>query len=271
MELITPDWSAPGCVHGLTSTRLGGVSKGPYAALNLALHVDDNPDHVARNRALLLRDAGLPAPPRWPEQCHGTQAIHAAELNDNPTLAADAVYSNTPDLVCAILTADCLPLIVCSLAGDEVAVIHAGWRGLLDGVIENTLGLFAASPARVIAWIGPGISAGAYAVDAAFRERFIAADPAFAAIFSTRGEQLTADLPRLAEMRLAAAGLRRISRYPGCTYAEAERFFSYRRDGITGRFATCAWFGNAPHRTAPVPSSGPSPPGPQRDDPATGT
>jgi YfiH family protein len=248
MEFITPNWSAPGCVHGFTSTRRGGVSSGPYADLNLALHVDDDPGNVATNRERLCRDAGLPGKPQWPEQCHGTRTVHAGDLNDTPGSAADAVYADAPGLVCAILTADCLPLIVCSLAGDEIAVIHAGWRGLLDGIIESALSRFSTPPERMIAWIGPGISARAYAVDHAFREQFVNSDPAFAAIFSTRDGQLYADLPRLAAMRLDTAGLSRISRYRGCTYGEPERFFSYRRDGITGRIATCAWLGNEPGR-----------------------
>ena len=248
MEFVRPNWSAPEQVQGFTTTRHGGVSTGPYAALNLALHVEDDPGKVAINRERLCHDAGLPHAPRWPQQCHGTRAVNAAELNDDTAVPADAVYAAAPGLVCAILTADCIPLIVCSLAGDEVAVIHAGWRGLLDGVIENTLSLFAATPAQTIAWIGPGISARAYAVDDAFRARFIASDPNYAAIFSARGDQLYADLPRLAEMRLVAAGVGRISRYPGCTYGEPERFFSYRRDGVTGRIATCAWLSGEPAR-----------------------
>lgn len=245
MEFIRPEWAAPDQVQAFTTTRQGGVSTGAYSALNLALHVADNPANVAVNRERLYQEGGLPTAPRWPEQCHGTRAVHAAELNDDAGIAADAVYSDTPGLVCSILTADCLPLIVCSLAGDEVAVIHAGWRGLLDGIIERTLAKFAAPSAQLVAWIGPGISASAYAVDDAFRARFLVADPASAAIFSTRGEQLYADLPRLAEMRLGHAGLTRVSRYPGCTYRESQRFFSYRRDGITGRFATCAWIRGA--------------------------
>ncbi len=241
MEIIRPQWSAPGRVQAFSTTRQGGVSGGTYATLNLAAHVADNPAHVATNRERLYRDGGLPAPPCWPEQCHGTHVVHAAELADPPAIAADAVYSDAPGLVCAILTADCLPLVVCSRTGDEVAVIHAGWRGLLDGIIENTLRRFAAPPAHLLAWIGPGISVSAYAVDDAFRARFLAADRTSAAIFSRRDEQLHADLPRLAEMRLALAGMTRISRYPGCTYREATRFFSYRREGVTGRFGTCAW------------------------------
>jgi len=241
VEFIRPRWSAPERVQGFSTTRHGGVSTGPYRALNLALHVADDPDKVAVNRERLYRAGGLPAPPGWPEQCHGTHAVHAAELNGHDAVVADAVYTDTPGLVCAILTADCLPLIVCSRAGDEVAVIHAGWRGLLDGIIERTLARFASPPEHMVAWIGPGISASAYAVDEAFRARFLAADPASAAIFSTRDEQLYADLPQLAAMRLGQAGITRISCYPGCTYHESERFFSYRRDGITGRFATCAW------------------------------
>mgnify|MGYP003652846983 CR=1 FL=1 len=245
MEFVRPGWSAPERVQGFSTTRQGGVSTGPYRALNLALHVADDPDKVAANRERLYHAGGLPAPPGWPQQCHGTRAVHAAELNGHDAIAADAVYTDTPGLVCAILTADCLPLIVCSRAGDELAVIHAGWRGLLDGIIERTLAWFTSTPAQMIAWIGPGISASAYAVDEAFRARFLAADPASAAIFSTRDEQLHADLPRLAGMRFGQAGISRISRYPGCTYHESERFFSYRRDGITGRFATCAWIRDA--------------------------
>lgn len=253
MEFIRPRWAAPDSVRAFSSTRHGGVSTGAYGGLNLALHVADDPAHVAINRERLYRGGELPSPPRWPTQCHGTHAVHAAELTAAGDVVADAVYSDTPGLVCAILTADCLPLVVCSLVGDEVAVIHAGWRGLLDGIIDTTLARFATSPARLAAWIGPGISAAAYAVDEAFRARFLDADPATAAIFSRRDGQLYADLPRLAEMRLGQAGISRIARYPGCTYRESARLFSYRRDGITGRFATCAWIEN------PAPSDGEAP------------
>lgn len=241
MQIIAPDWPAPRSVRGLTTTRDGGVSPAPYASLNLADHVGDDPARVSRNRARLVESRLLPHAPHWPRQVHGIHAVNAAELVDHPMLEADAVYTNTNDVVCAILTADCLPIILCSRAGDEVAVVHAGWRGLLDGIVASTLNLFTVSPQHLLAWIGPGISVAAYAVDAGFRDRFLETDERLSAAFSRQAGQWFADLGIIAEARLANAGIRSIARYRGCTFGEPARFFSYRRDRITGRIATCAW------------------------------
>ncbi|NKN33946.1 peptidoglycan editing factor PgeF [Marichromatium bheemlicum] len=239
MTPIRPDWPAPAAVRALVTTRSGGVSQGPYASLNLATHVGDDPARVARNRALLRQHAGLPSEPLWLDQVHGcVVADDAAALG----CQADAAVSAWPGRVCAVLTADCLPLLLCDREGTRVAAVHAGWRGLAGGVIERTLAALALEPSRLLAWLGPAIGPSAFEVGPEVRARFVDLDVAAADAFRPgRAGRWLADLFMLARQRLVAAGVPAVYGGGQCTHIDPQRFFSYRRDGTTGRMASLIW------------------------------
>ncbi len=241
MGAVTPNWPLASPVRALTTTREGGVSSGIFSSLNLSEQVGDDASAVAHNQNLCVTTHCLPHAPRWLRQVHGTRAVDVSNLKISVDVEADAAYSNTPDRVCAILTADCLPIVLCDDTFEEVAAMHAGWRGLLHGIIESTSSKFSAPRTRLLAWIGPGISRSAYRVDRDFRARFLDDDPEVEHAFWFNDGQWHADLYAIAESRLRACGVTNISRYHGCTFAEAERFYSYRRDGVTGRMATLVW------------------------------
>ena len=241
---IEPDWPAPAWVRALTTTRAGGVSEGPYRSLNLAGHVGDAPAQVAANRARLRAAAGLPAEPAWLEQVHGCGVcrLDAESVPGGIGRRADAAVTAHPDTVCAVLTADCLPVLLCDAGGSVVAAVHAGWRGLLDGVVEAAAVRMARPPATLMAWLGPAIGPDAFEVGDEVREAFCRRIDGAEAVFrpSPAGRWL-ADLYALARLRLAAIGVGRVSGGGLCTLTDAERFFSYRRDGATGRMATLIW------------------------------
>ncbi|WP_028485099.1 peptidoglycan editing factor PgeF [Thioalkalivibrio sp. ALE17] len=245
----------PAGVHALQTTRTGGVSTGPWAALNLALHTGDAPDHVAENRRRLEQSLGCAAPIAWPRQVHGTTVITAdalqAALKAGDTPEADAVVSDRPGAICAVQTADCLPVVLATVDGAAVGVAHAGWRGLADGVLEATIlalnGLRPGVPIR--AWMGAAIGPVAFEVGPEVREAFRAQDPeADAAFRPGAGGRLLADLYRLARQRLQRAGVAQVAGGGRCTFTEAETFYSYRRDGATGRMGTLVWFAPDPAR-----------------------
>ena len=241
---IRPDWPAPPGVHGLMTTRTGGVSLGPWSSFNLGDHVHDDPAHVAENRARLRRD--LPEAPRWLRQVHSARVV-AAGADD---VEADAVFSRTPGQVCAVLTADCLPVLFCDRAGTVVAAAHAGWRGLAAGVLEATVAAMAVPPRDIVAWMGAAIGPQAFEVGDEVRRAFIArhgeAAPAFVAHPSGEAGKWLADIYALAGVRLRSAGVEAIHGGGRCTFSEAETFFSYRRDGETGRMASLVWLAPAP-------------------------
>ncbi len=247
MIWLRPDWPAPASVFALCTTRAGGVSQGPYAALNLASHVGDDEAAVGENRARLA--AALPPGARvgWLQQVHGTSVVQASDALSPPE--ADASVSREAGATCAVLTADCLPVLFASSRGDEVAAAHAGWRGLLEGVLEATLAAMHTSPGDLLAWLGPAIGPGAYEVGPEVRAAFLAraggAGHATAACFRDAADapgHSFADLYGLARIRLAAAGITRIYGGEHCTFSEPGRFFSYRRDGVTGRMASLIGF-----------------------------
>lgn len=240
MNLMTPQWPAPSRVRACSTQRQGGISTSPWDALNLGGHVGDNPDAVARNRQLLLEEAGLPAMPQWLDQVHGTEAVRLTAGGSTP-LRADACITNQPGVVCAIMTADCLPVLFCSQDGTEVAAAHAGWRGLCAGVLENTLAQFRSPPDQIHAWLGPAIGPDAFEVGAEVRQAFMAQDPRAVQAFRPSGDRFYADIGLLAQMRLQAAGVNSISASSRCTFTQRDDFFSFRRDGITGRMATLIW------------------------------
>ena len=236
---LTPDWPAPSRVRAAMTTRAGGVSTGAYASLNLATHVGDDPAAVAENRSRLRTALGLRAEPAWLEQVHGARVVLLPRTNDGP---ADAAVCFAPGSVCAVLVADCLPVFLASRDGDRVGIAHAGWRGLAAGVVEATVAALDCDPSRLVAWLGPSIGPRAFEVGEEVREAFVAQDAGAAAAFAPgRPGRWLADLPALARRRLAAAGVDAVSGGGLCTHADAVRFYSYRRDGATGRLAALAW------------------------------
>lgn len=237
--VFIPDWPLPPGVRAASTTRLGGVSLGAYGGFNLGDHVGDDPRAVAANRAALTQALGLPAPPLWLSQVHGSAVAGA---DDPPGIAADARYADRPGVVCAVLTADCLPLLLCSDDGREVAAVHCGWRGLAAGIVGRAVARFAAVPSSVGAWLGPAIGPAAFEVGTEVRDLFVRRDAGAASCFreSTTGLWL-ADLYGLARRELAAAGVQRVYGCDLCTVADRERFYSYRRDGVTGRMASLVW------------------------------
>lgn len=238
---VVPDWPVAEHVRVLSTLRAGGVSEGPYASLNLAAHVGDRPNAVAANRLLLREAAHLPGEPLWLEQVHGTRvADHAGEAR--AAQPADASVAFAPGRVCAVLTADCLPVVFSDRLGTRVGVAHAGWRGLLGGVLQATIAALQLPGPQLHAWLGPAIGPDAFEVGPEVREAYRARDAGTAACFvaNERG-RYRADLYGLARRMLTSAGVESVHGGGWCTHADAARFFSYRRDGVTGRMATLAW------------------------------
>lgn len=244
-RIITPDWPAPKQVKAYFSTRLGGISHPPYDCLNLGDHVQDKPDNVIANRQTFANAINLPVNLRWLYQVHGT---HVAELpsKEEGDLPADAAFSKTLGQVCAVMVADCLPLLLCDPKRGEVAACHAGWRGLCAGVIEACVAKFSV-PQDVMVWLGPAIGPKSFEVGSEVREAFIQQQAEAEMAFTQGAEQdksqdkWLADLYLLARQRLASCGIQQIYGGDFCTYTDKERFFSYRRDGVTGRMAGVIW------------------------------
>ncbi|WP_133511997.1 peptidoglycan editing factor PgeF [Candidatus Thiosymbion oneisti] len=242
---IEPSWPAPPRVRALCTTRGGGVSTGPFAGLNLADHVGDEPSLVVQNRALLRARLGLPTEPHWLRQVHGCRVADA--VREPRACRADAVIAMGPREVCAVLTADCLPLLLCDAAGTRVAAVHAGWRGLAQGIIEATIARLAVPPRVILCWLGPAIGPETFEVGAEVRARFLAqggkdTKAAFVPAPGDKwGDKWLANLYALARERLRACGVDRVWGGEFCTYSDPERFFSYRRDKITGRMASLIW------------------------------
>ena len=240
-DLIIPNWPAPTNVKALQTTRVGGISHAPYNSLNLGSHVKDDPLHVAHNRQLLSQF--LPSEPVWLNQVHGVNVVDAAQTDC--VQEADASFSTRKNVVCITMTADCLPILLCDTAGTLVASIHAGWRGLFDNVIEATIAKLPVKPANIMAWLGPAIGPNAFEVGAEVREQFIAQDGQAQAAFNPHGDKFFCNIYQIAAQRLNNCGINQI--YGGgisadfCTYTQKEQFFSYRRDGVTGRMATLIW------------------------------
>lgn len=243
-DWIVPDWPAPARVRSLVTTRQGGVSRPPYASLNLGDHVGDDPLAVAANRQKLGQN--LPAEPRWLNQVHGTVVVDAASaLASSPVLTADAAFSRASAVVCAVLTADCLPVLFCDRAGSVVAAAHAGWRGLQAGVLEQTVAAMGTTSSGLMAYLGPAIGVQAFAVGDEVRSAFVDTHAEAAAAFVPLQEAVAgswlADLCLLARQRLARLGVEAVFGGGYCTVEQANRFFSYRREGATGRMASLIW------------------------------
>ncbi len=258
-DWIIPDWPAPARVRSLLTTRHGGVSRGVYASLNLGDHVGDEAQAVAENRARVA--AKLPATPKWLQQVHGTTVLDASALAGTALEPpkADAIFSRRPDDVCVVMTADCLPVLLCDQSGSVVAAVHAGWRGLQAGVLERTVATMACPSARLLAYLGPAIGPEAFEVGDEVRDAFLAAsDEALIAFKSLNRRENTpceahpngserssgkwlANIYLLARQRLAHLGIEKVYGGDYCTVRDPQRFFSYRRDGVTGRMAAFIW------------------------------
>lgn len=234
---IPAEWPAPANVVAGTTLRSGGVSQGEFAALNLAAHVGDDPVSVAENRRRFQTNFSLPNDPVWLRQVHGTRVVLGDAALTQPE--ADAIVAREVGVVCAVLTADCLPVVLTTEDGSEVAAAHVGWRGLCAGILEETVAAFKVPPEQILVWLGPAISMPAFEVGAEVREQFVNKGEAAADFFSENGRgRWQADLYGLATLRLKNCGVTRVFGGGCCTYSEQDRFFSYRRDGRCGRMAT---------------------------------
>ena len=253
---LTPDWpDAPDNIGALSTLRGGGVSAAPYddgngaGGLNLGLHVGDDPGQVEHNRRLL--ETVLPSQPAWLSQVHGTTVVDAAALAPEQAPQADASVSSARGVVCAILTADCLPVLFCTVDGSLVAAAHAGWRGLAGGVLSRTVAAMRAQGAgEILAWLGPAIGAQQFEVGADVLQAFLDCAPDQAGVqqvraafvpLASRAGKYRADIYALARIVLRQDGVQRIAGGEFCTVSDPLRFYSYRRDGVTGRQASLIW------------------------------
>lgn len=242
---LQADWPAPANVRALTTLRSGpGVSLPPFDRFNLGLRCGDDPAHALENRRILRRELGLPAEPCWLNQVHGAGVVRFGSTNADSTEepVADASMTGSAGTVLAILTADCLPVLFCNEAGSEVAAAHAGWRGLVGGVLEATVHAMQSPPSTLMAWLGPAAGPLAYEIGTEVRDAFVESCEADASAFvATRPGHWKVDLYALARRRLRDAGVLRISGGDHCTISDSDRFYSHRRDQRTGRMASVIW------------------------------
>lgn len=240
IDWLPADWPASSSIRAGTTLRGTGPSRAPYDHFNLALHVGDDPDTVLANRASLRRQLDLPAEPCWLEQVHGVVVVDAARRAGQAQ--ADAAYSHQPGAVCVVMTADCLPVLFCDRAGSTVAAAHAGWRGLADGILEATIQQAGLAPGESLAWLGPAIGAAVYEVGEEVRQAFLCQAMHDDSAFVPHGPgKYLMDIYTLARQRLQALGLNEIYGGEHCTFKQAGEFYSYRRDGTTGRMASLIW------------------------------
>ncbi len=239
-DWIIPDWPAPENVRAITTTRNGGFSHAPYDSMNISTYVGDDPNAVQKNREYLQSTLNTPSKLHWLEQVHGTLAVNAAHITE--TVKADACYSNEKNIVCTIQTADCLPVLLCDKAGTMIAAIHAGWRGLADGIIEETINTMNCPGHELIAWLGPAIGPKAFESGDDVRNAFIAHDEQAKTAFTQQPNGLwLADIYQLARQRLTTQNVTACYGGNFCTYHDKKRFYSFRRDQTTGRMATLIW------------------------------
>ena len=237
---ITADWPAAPGVHACTTTRVGGVSRAPYDSLNMAAHVGDDDKCVDHNRRRAAVALGLPGTPLWLTQVHGNRVVDAASAQ--PGTDADGAFTTRPGIVCAVLTADCLPVVLCHRGGGQVAAVHVGWRGLVSGIVDEAVRAMACQGHDLMAWLGPAIGPQVYEVGEDVMALMSGAvDDAAGAFVSASAGKWYADLYTLTRRRLAGLGVERVYGGSWCTYTDARRFYSYRRDGVTGRMATLVW------------------------------
>ena len=239
IKTIQPTWNVPQQVRAFCTTRGGGMSEAPFDSFNLATHVGDDAHRVAENRRLLRSQGSLPDEPCWINQTHGTRVVI---LEDEDNRDADAAVSRSPGIVAVVMTADCLPILLCNQGGTEVAAVHAGWRGLQSGVVQSALGAMNSSPASLMAWIGPAISQACFEVGNEVREAFMESTGEALTCFSKHGAgHWLCDLAGLAELILRQQGVTEILKDLHCSYRDQDLFYSYRREAVTGRMASLIW------------------------------
>lgn len=250
---LIPDWEVPINIKALVTTRLGGYSQKPWDGFNLALHVNDNPEHVQKNRLLLGQQ--LPSEPVWLEQVHSNKVIDlssrtqddSSPIADGSIPTADGSYSDRNKQICVVMTADCLPILMTTRQGNVVMALHAGWRGLANGIIEQgvttILSKYSRTPKDILVWLGPAIGPEAFEVGDEVLETFQNFMPCQEAFIPVTGhkDKWLADIYKLARLRLTKLGIEQVSGGEFCTYHDSQRFYSYRRDGITGRMASLIW------------------------------
>ncbi|MBA3537265.1 MAG: peptidoglycan editing factor PgeF [Tatlockia sp.] len=239
MPNLLANWSAPANVRALTTMRTPGFSKAPYNANNLGLHVGDNIDNVNSNRKALKIALERPREPEWLQQTHSNICILVEEESNR---IADAAVTRSADRTLAIMTADCLPIVLSNVQGTEIAAIHSGWRGLMNGVIENTLAKMKSQREHLIAWIGPAICQACYEVGAEVLDSYQDCYPFASKAFRSKGEKLLANLPHLAELVLNSQDVLTVVQSNICTFEQDHDFYSYRRTPQTGRMVTLIWF-----------------------------
>ncbi len=238
IDHLVPDWPAPLSVKAIVTTRAGGVSRAPYDTLNLGIAVGDDPESVRENRARLR--ALLPAEPRWLRQVHGIRVVDAADVTT--LVEADGSHTTAPGVVCVVQMADCMPVLFADRTGTRVAAAHAGWRGLAGGVLDETVRALDTDPAELIAWMGPAIGPTAFEVGDDVRDAFLASSPNTRAAFAPHAPgKWLADLFLLGRQRLTALGVGAIHGGGLCTVTDSRRFFSHRRDRVSGRMAAAIW------------------------------
>jgi YfiH family protein len=238
--LLNPQWDAPPNVHSAFTLRGGGVSGAPFDSLNLGAHVGDDPSSVAENRRRVAARLALPAPPLWLNQVHGVD-VRDADAGTAVPRSADAVITRRRGVVCAIMVADCIPVLLAARDGSVIGAAHAGWRGLAAGVIDNTVRAMGVPAAQLVAWLGPSIGPAAFEVGEEVRATFLATDSSAAAFRANERGRWLCDLPALARGRLQALGVSAIAGGSWCTLSDSSRFFSHRRDGRSGRMAALLW------------------------------
>jgi len=242
MALITPKWPLPAHVHAVITTRKGGVSQSPFDGFNLGDHVGDSVQAVAANRAQLGESVNGVL--YWLNQTHSTDVVNLDELTQTPCgpFEGDASVTTQPGRACVVMTADCLPVLFCDDEGKQVAAAHAGWRGLLNGILENTLKTFR-FPDRVTAYLGPAIGPSAFEVGGEVRQAFVERDGAASRYFvpSENPDKWLCNLYGIAKERLTSLSVKAVFGGDACTYSDREAFYSYRRDGQTGRMASVIW------------------------------
>ena len=245
VHILTPEWPAPPGVRAAFTLRSGGVSAPPFDSLNLGAHVGDEAEAVAENRRRLRTQLRLPEEPAWMEQVHGIDVLDLDALAHGGAargvVSADAALTRRAGRICTVQVADCLPVLLAARDGSAVAAAHAGWRGLAGGVLEATVQALAVEPGQLIGWLGPGIGAAHFEVGEDVRRAFVTHDAAAAAFTSNQRGRWQCNLAALARARLAALGVAAVFGGEWCTYADAARFFSYRRDGRCGRMAALIW------------------------------
>ena len=240
LQWVHPEWPAPATVQAVATTRIGGVSQGVYAGLNLGLHVGDDPKAVAINRQLIKEALDLPEEPHWLDQQHGTEICQAGDRDR----AADACVATRPGSVCAVLTADCLPVLLCAPSGEWVAAVHAGWRGVVGNILAAAVAAYPGTSSDLLAWIGPVISARGYEVD---EPVCVQLDPSLAevALQPSGPGHWWLDLVAAAKWQLRSAGVRQCAGGQWATDRQPQ-FYSHRREGVTGRMATLIWISEPP-------------------------